>query len=56
MARCWPFGYILSGVIRLQAAKHVTRFKALQPVRQAMRDCRDGFRENAAAGIEMRHN
>ncbi len=40
----------------IHAAKRATRFEALEPVRQAVRDYCGGFRENAAAGIEMRHD
>lgn len=40
----------------IHAAKRATRFEALEPVRQAVREYCGGFRENAAAGIEMRHD
>lgn len=40
----------------VHAAKRATRFEALEPVRQAVRDYCGGFREKAAAGIQLRHD
>ncbi len=38
------------------AAKKATRFEALEPLRQGMRDYCGGFRAGAAAGIRNRHD
>jgi len=40
----------------LHAAKKATRFEALEPLRQAVRDYCGGFRAGAAAGIRNRHD
>ena len=40
----------------IHAAKRATRFEALEPIRQGVRDYCGGFRENAAAGILCRHD
>jgi putative transposase len=40
----------------IHAAKRATRFEALEPIRQGVRDYCGGFRENAAAGIQCRHD
>jgi len=42
--------------VGIHAAKRATRFEALEPVRQGVRDYCGGFRENAAAGIRLRHD
>ncbi len=42
--------------VGIHAAKRATRFEALEPVRQAVRDYCGGFREKAAAGIQLRHD
>ena len=40
----------------IHAAKRATRFEALEPIRQAVRDYCGGFRADAAAGIRLRHD
>ena len=40
----------------LHAAKKATRFEALEPLRQGVRDYCGGFRADAAAGIRNRHD
>jgi putative transposase len=40
----------------LHAAKKATRFEALEPLRQAVRDYCGGFRAGAAEGIRNRHD
>ena len=40
----------------LHAAKKATRFEALEPQRQAVRDYCGGFRAGAAAGVRNRHD
>jgi putative transposase len=42
--------------VGLHAAKKATRFEALEPLRQAVRDYCGGFRARAAAGIRNRHD
>jgi transposase InsO family protein len=42
--------------VGLHAAKKATRFEALEPLRQAVRDYCGGFRAGAAAGIRNRHD
>jgi putative transposase len=42
--------------VGIHAAKRATRFEALEPVRQAVRDYCGGFREKAAAGMQLRHD
>jgi hypothetical protein len=42
--------------VGLHAAKKATRFEALEPLRQAVRDYCDGFRAGVAAGIRDRHD
>jgi len=42
--------------VGLPAAKKATRFQALEPLRQAVRDYCGGFRVGAAAGIRNRHD
>jgi transposase InsO family protein len=42
--------------IGIHAAKRATRFEALEPVRQGVRDYCGGFRAGAAAGIRLRHD
>ncbi len=42
--------------VGLHAAKRATRFEALDPVRQGVRDYCGGFRAGAAAGIRLRHD
>ena len=42
--------------IGLHASKKATRFEALEPLRQAVRDYCGGFRAGAAAGIRNRHD
>jgi putative transposase len=42
--------------VGLHAAKKATRFQALEPLRQAVRDYCGGFRVGAAAGIRNRHD
>src|SRR2546426_1108293 len=41
--------------VGLHAAKKATRFEALEPLRQGVRDYCGGFRAGAAAGIRNRH-
>ncbi len=40
----------------LHAAKRATRFEALEPIRQGVRDYCGGFRAQAAAGLLLRHD
>lgn len=42
--------------VGIHAAQKATRFEALEPVRQAVRDYCGGFRAGAAAGIRNRHD
>ncbi len=42
--------------VGLHAAKKATRFEALEPMRQGVRDYCGGFRAGAAAGIRNRHD
>ncbi len=42
--------------VGIYAAQRATRFEALEPVRQAVRDYCGGFRAGAAAGIQLRHD
>jgi transposase InsO family protein len=42
--------------VGIHAAVSCTRFEALEPVRQGVRDYCGGFAENAAAGIALRHD
>ncbi len=42
--------------VGIHAAKRATRFEALEPIRQAVRDYCGGFRADAAAGIQLRHD
>ena len=42
--------------IGIHAAKRATRFEALEPIRQGVRDYCGGFRADAAAGIRLRHD
>ncbi len=42
--------------VGLHAAKKATRFEALEPLRQGVRDYCGGFRAGAAAGIRNRHD
>ncbi len=42
--------------VGIHAAKRATRFEALEPVRQEVRDYCGGFREKAAAGMQLRHD
>jgi len=42
--------------VGLHAAKKATRFEALEPLRQGVRDYCGGFRVDAAAGIRNRHD
>ena len=42
--------------VGIHAAKRATRFEALEPVRQGVRDYCGGFRAEAAAGIRLRHD
>jgi putative transposase len=42
--------------VGLHVAKRATRFEALEPLRQAVRDYCGGFRAGAAAGIRNRHD
>jgi transposase InsO family protein len=42
--------------VGLHAAKKATRFEALEPLRQAVRDYCGGFRAGAAVGIRNRHD
>ncbi len=42
--------------VGIHAAKRATRFEALEPVRQGVRDYCGGFRADAAAGIQLRHD
>ncbi len=42
--------------VGIHAAKRATRFEALEPIRQAVRDYCGGFRADAAAGIRLRHD
>jgi putative transposase len=40
----------------IHASRGAGRFEALEPVEQAVRRCRGGFAEGAAAGIRLRHD
>jgi len=42
--------------VGIHAAKKATRFEALEPIRQGVRDYCGGFRVGAAAGIRNRHD
>jgi len=42
--------------VGMHVAKKATRFEALEPLRQAVRDYCGGFRAGAAAGIRNRHD
>jgi len=42
--------------VGIHAAKRATRFEALEPPRQGVRDCCGGFQAGAAAGIRLRHD
>jgi putative transposase len=42
--------------VGLHAAKRATRFEALEPIRQGVRDYCGGFRAEAAAGLLLRHD
>ncbi len=42
--------------VGIHAAKRATRFEALEPIRQGVRDYCGGFRADAAAGIRLRHD
>jgi len=42
--------------VGIHAAKRATRFEALEPIRQAVRDYCAGFRADAATGIRLRHD
>ncbi len=42
--------------VGIHAANRATRFEALEPIRQGVRDYCDGFRADAAAGIRLRHD
>ena len=42
--------------VGIHAAISCTRFEALEPIRQGVRDFCGGFAENAAAGIDLRHD
>src|SRR5438128_3284056 len=41
--------------VGLHAAKRATRFEALEPIRQGVRDYCGGFRAEAAAGLLLLH-
>jgi transposase InsO family protein len=42
--------------VGIHAAKRATRFEALEPIRQAVRNYCGGFSADAAAGIRLRHD
>jgi hypothetical protein len=42
--------------VGIHAAKRATRFEALEPIRQGVRDYCGGFRAEAAAGLRLRHD
>lgn len=42
--------------VGIHAAKRATRFEALEPIRQAVRDYCGGFAAGAASGIRLRHD
>ncbi len=42
--------------VGIHAAKRATRFEALEPIRQAVRDYCGAFQAGAAAGIRLRHD
>jgi putative transposase len=42
--------------VGIHAAKRATRFEALEPVRQGVRDYCGGFRAGAAAGLQLRND
>jgi putative transposase len=42
--------------VGIHAAKKATRFEALEPLRQGVRDYCGGFRAGAAAGLRLRHD
>jgi len=42
--------------VGIHAATSCTRFEALEPIRQGVRDCFGGFAEGVAAGLTLRHD
>ena len=42
--------------VGIHATKHGTRFEALEPIRQGVREHFGGYTANCAAGLEMRHD
>ena len=42
--------------IGIHAVKRATRFEALEPIRQGVREHYGGFRKDAAAGLKIRHD
>lgn len=42
--------------VGIHAARSATRFEALEPIRQGVRDCFGSFDENAASGLRVRHD
>ncbi len=45
-----------SECVGIHAAKRATRFEALEPIRQAIRQCYGGFDEGVATGLSLRHD
>src|SRR5687768_1897907 len=42
--------------VGIHAAKRGTRFEALKPLRQGIREHFDGYRQNVATGLALRHD
>jgi transposase InsO family protein len=42
--------------VGIHAARHATRFEALEPLRQGVRRCFGGFAERVATGLAVRHD
>ncbi len=42
--------------VGIHAAKHATRFEALEPIRQGIRFCFGSFGANVAGGLKLRHD
>jgi putative transposase len=45
-----------AGCVGLHAARHATRFEALEPIRQGVRRHFGGFAPGTAAGLSVRHD
>lgn len=42
--------------VGIHAVKHATRFEALEPIRQGVKEYCGGFRKGSAAGLQIRHD